>query len=291
VLDFVRPYALRALLPTYRFSEEDFAATGERDYGKAVVAYAHKRGLPAKRAFLLLTDGLWGEFYAIRRAAPYVWQTLYSTRYTRDNLYHYAKLTGAKPLMVAVNIRLTDFSVPIAGTDYRGLWNTRIPLEWYVSVCRRLREALGGAVTFYLVTDGTETELREFVSEFCPITHFDRKNADISNLLIMARADALICSISSYSEWAAFLSNAPYIWYGPHLRPVSEHHTIWGYLGDSPETLPFDDRRYPRGIAVGNGGDLPAWLVAYLRQRRCLNIAACDLVNGGGVRNPIPPGN
>ncbi len=288
-LDFVRPYALRALLPTYRFSEMDFAATGERDYGKAVVAYAHKRGLTGKRALLLLTDGLWGEFYSIRKAAPYIRQTLYSTRYTLENLYHYEKLTRAKPLIVAVNIRLTDFAIPTASTDYRGVWNTRIPMRWYVHVCRRLREALGDSVTFYLVTDGSETELREFIEEFSPITHFDRKNADISNLLIMAHADALVCSISSYSEWAAFLSSAPYVWYEPHLRAVGDHHTIWGYLGDSPEIVAAADARYPRGIAMGNDGDLPAWLAGYLRQRRSMNTAACDLVNSGGIRNPIAP--
>ena len=231
-LDFLRPYALRALLPTYRISESDYVATGERDYGKAVVAYARTHGLTTKRAFLLLTDGLWGEFHAIRAAVPYVWQTLYSTRYTVANLYHYTKLTASSPLVVAVNIRLTDFATATPATTFRGIWNTRIPLTWYIAVCRRLREALGSAVTFYLVTDGTASELSEFINEFRPITHFDRSNADISNLLIMARADALVCSVSSYSEWAAFLSKAPYVWYEPHLTPVADQYSIWGYLAD-----------------------------------------------------------
>lgn len=288
-LDFLRPYALRALLPTYRFSEAAFVATGERDYGKAVVAYAHRHRLWNKRAFLLLTDGLWGEFYAIRSAAPYVLRTLYATHHTLENLYHYEKLTADRPLVVAVNIRLGDFAVPTADTDFRGLWNTRIPLEWYIRVCRSLREALGDKVTFYLVTDGPETELRVFLGEFSPITHFDRTNADISNLLVMAQADALVCSISSYSEWAAFLSKAPYVWYRPHLRRVGEYETIWGSLGEDPELLTPDDGRHPRGIAVGDDGRLPAWLPAYLRQRRSMNAIASDLVKGGGVRNTPPP--
>jgi hypothetical protein len=282
-LDFLRPYTLRALLPTHTFSEQDFVATGERDYGKAVVSYAQRHRLAEKTAFLFLTEGLWGEFYSIRTAAPFIVKALYGTRYTLENLYHYEKLAINKPLVVAVNIRLADFVAADAGTDFRGLWNTRIPLEWYTRVCRSVRQALGDGVTFYLVTDGAEADLRDFIAEFSPLIHFDRENADISNLLIMSRADALVCSISSYSEWAAFLSKAPYLWYRPHLRSVGGYATIWGSLDDSPERLSVGERKYPRGIPVGSDGNLPDWLPAYLRQRRLMNLAAGDLVRGGGV--------
>jgi hypothetical protein len=178
---------------------------------------------------------------------------------------------------------MTDFAEATRETSFRGLWNTRIPLRWYINVCRRLKAVLGSTVTFYLVTDGSEAELGEFINEFAPLTHFDRSNADISNLLIMARADVLVCSISSYSEWAAFLSTAPYIWYSPHLTPVANHYSIWGYFVNSPDKVSVGDAKYPRGIAAGDEGSLPAWLFAYLRQRRSLNTIACDLVNGGGI--------
>lgn len=290
-VDFLRPLALRTLLPTYLFSEKDFEATGERLYRKALVAYASRHRLSSKSAFLLLTDGLWGAFHAIRGAEPYVFKVLHGTRFTHENLYHYEKLTAGCPLVVAVNIRLTDFAVPTADTSFAGLWNTRVPLEWFSNICRSLRHALGDGVTFYLVTDGTKAELSDFIEEFSPITHFDRKNADISNLLIMTKADALVCSISSYSEWAAFLSKAPYLWYEPHLRAVGEYGTIWGSLGESPGVLAPDERRYPRGIAVGGDGTLPGWFVAYLRQRRALNLAASDLVRGGGVSLTPPCGD
>ena len=224
---------------------------------------------------------------AIRKAAPFVLRTLYNARYTLDNLYHFEKRVADRELVVAVNIRLTDFAVPTATTDYRGVWNTRIRLDWYKRVCRGLRASLGDAVTFYLVTDGSEDELGEFIEEFRPLTEFDREDKDISSLLIMARADAVVCSISSYSEWAAFLSKAPYIWYRPHLRPVDGYQTIWASLGELPGAIAHNGNVYPRGIPAGDDGELPAWLFDHLERRRGMNRVSLDLVKGGGVPGTI----
>ena len=105
-LDFVRHHALASLLPTYALTEEDYLATGERDFDKAVRAYAEREGLEERAAFVLRTDGLWDEFYAIRKAAPFVLQTLYGTRHTLENLYHFEKLIADRELVIAVNIQL-----------------------------------------------------------------------------------------------------------------------------------------------------------------------------------------
>lgn len=282
-LDFLRLHALATFLPRYTFTENDFRATGERDFEKAIHVYARDHDLHDKPAFVLMTEGLWGEFHAIRNAAPFILRTLYGTHHTVENLYHFAKLTVDRDLIVAVNIRLTDFAIPTPETDFRGLWNTRIPLTWYSRVCRSLRSSLGDAVTFYLVTDGKPEELRDFIEEFHPLVHWDVRYSDISNLLIMSQADALICSISSYSEWAAFLSKAPYFWYRPHLRPVEGRETIWGYLADASPIAGLKDASYPRGVPVDDSGEVSDWVVEYLRQRRSLNRLPLDLVRSGGV--------
>jgi hypothetical protein len=284
-LDFLRAHAVASVLPNFWVTEQDYRATGELDFDKAIHVYAEKHRLRERAAFVLRTDGLWGEFYAIRKSAPFILKTLYGTRHTVTNMYHYEKLVADRELVVAVNIRLTDFAVPSPETDFRGLWNTRIPMPWYSAVCRSLRAALGDRVVFYLVTDGRPEEVRSFVEEFRPITHWNRCYSDVSNLLILTRADALVCSISSYSEWGAFLSRVPYFWYRPHLRVVDEWETIWGYL---PPTNPLTTRdgSRPRGIPVGNDGRVPDWVIEHLDAQGSLNRATFDLVRSGGV--PLP---
>ncbi len=225
--DWVRLYALSRALPRYTFREEDYLATGEADYGRAVRVYAERMGLTQKRHFVLMTDGLWGAYQPIRKARSFVRGLLYNARLSVANLFQLQGRVGDAPLLIGVNIRLTDFAVPTPETDFRGLWNTRVPMPWYFAVCRALRGALGELSRFLLVTDGSPEELREFIDEFRPITTFDMARTDISNLIALSEADLLICSISSYSQWAAFLSNAPYIWYRPHLRPVGKYLTMW----------------------------------------------------------------
>src|SRR5206468_871906 len=137
---------------------------------------------------------------------------------TVRNIYDFQKKLDQNRLLIAVHIRMTDFVMPTRETDFRGLWNTRIPLDWYTRVCRSLKDQLGEAVTFFLVSDGTPEELAAFIAEFKPMNTFDQQQNVVSDLLLMASADMLICSISSFSQWAAFLSNAPYAWYLPHLQ-------------------------------------------------------------------------
>jgi hypothetical protein len=279
--DWLRLYGLSKALPAFTFRESDYLATGEKDYDKAIRVYAERMGLYSRKNYVLMTDGLWGEFYALRKAKPFIWRTLHGTRYTTRNLYDFQKRIDGAALLVAVNIRMADFAISKPETDFRGLWNTRIPLEWYSNICRNLRQTLGEAISFVLITDGTEDELRDFILEFQPITTFDFQNAVVSNLLILASADALICSISSYSQWAAFLSNSPYFWYQPHLQTCNEYLTIWNEFGEPPRLK--EAMVHPRGIPVGDSGDVPPWLVEYLETRIDMGRTSLDLVRGGGV--------
>ena len=255
--DWVLLALLSHTLPTYTFREADYMATGEKDYDKAIRVYAERMGLHRKKNYVLMTDGLWGEYYAIRKAKPFILKTLYGTRYTTENLYEFQKRSAGAGMLVGVNVRMTDFAIPTPETDFRGLWNTRIPLGWYSNVCRNLRNALGDAARFVLVTDGTPEELRDFIDEFDPVTTFDYENAVVSNMLILANADALVCSISSYSQWAAFLSNTPYFWYRPHLRPYQRHLTIWESFGSAPRPRSTGRRSANEVFPWGKGAKCP----------------------------------
>jgi hypothetical protein len=44
----------------------------------------------------------------------------------------------------------------------------------------------------------------------------------------MTQADLRVCSVSSYSLAASFLSGGPYLWYKPQLTLRNEFYTLWG---------------------------------------------------------------
>ena len=45
---------------------------------------------------------------------------------------------------------------------------------------------------------------------------------------MLASCDLLVCSVSSFSMLASFLSDQPYLWFEPQLTPVDDFVTIWG---------------------------------------------------------------
>jgi len=281
--DWIYYAILKKILPCYVFTEAEYNATGEKDFARAVRVYADKKGLANKSSYALLTEGLWGNWYSVRKARHFVLAQLYRTRHLTHNLYHLDRQIADKRLLVGLHIRMGDF-LPVANpADYQGLWNTRVPLAWYVNICRQLKTALGNSVTFMLLTDGTETELKDFVDEFNPITNFGQPYAAVSDLLALATADVLVCSISSYSMWGVLLSGAPYFWYLPNLRELDGYLTLWQErIPDIGDDLKASEI-LPRGIPLAENGRIPDSVLDYLRLKIKLNSLSLDLVKSGGV--------
>lgn len=281
--DWIYYAILKKVLPCYIFTEADYQATGEKDFAKAIHVYADKHDLWNKSSYALLTEGLWGNWYSIRKAKHFVLSQLYRTRHLTDNLYQLDRQIADKQLVVGIHIRMGDFLPVTNTTEYQGLWNTRVPLNWYLNVCRQLKAALKDSVTFMLLTDGTADELRDFVDEFSPITNFGQANSVVSDLLSLASADVLVCSISSYSMWGAFLSGVPYFWYLPNLRELDGYLTLWQErvegIGDG---LPAN-QILPRGVPLTEDGKIPDSVIDYLRSQAKLNSLSLDLVRSGGV--------
>jgi hypothetical protein len=180
-----------------------------------------------------------------------------------------------------MHVRFGDFRPAHGAQDYRGVWNTALPMEWYVNVARRLQREFDVTAQFLVVSDGTTEQLRPLLEAVPCVVTADIPDSDCSDLLALANADLLVCSISSYSQWAAFLSQAPYLWYAPSLQVhPGELGSIWG--GSVPDTaMPSVGAALPRGIPVALSGDLPAALPQLLRQRRAFLRPDHDLVRGG----------
>lgn len=143
-----------------------------------------------------------------------------------------------------------------------------------------------------VVSDATEEELRPLTRTVrCELT-VDQPRRDVSDLLILASCDFLVCSISSYSLWAAFLSEARYGWFAPNLPPERGFGSIWGHEAEqqapgAPTRIALDraatlgDGVVARGVAIGEDGRVPDELIADLAHRAALKRRELDLLRYG----------
>lgn len=298
-VDWLLHRTLGTVLPAYAFTESDYRATGETDYGRAMRKFAEKTGLMHRKAWVLFTEGMWGGYHALRSARPFVLGALQRGRGVDDNLYDLAQRQIADHLVVAVHVRLGDFAQADREMTYRGRFNVAVPLHWYRQVCRHLASDLDGKVTFELFSDGSPAALAPFVEEFQPLTTWHQSDTVCSDLLAMAQADALVCSLSSFSLWAAFLSERPYLWFEPQLQVHGRHRSLWGHEPGQQgpdgvtarclaEALRGGINSLPRGMPVGPDGSLPDPLITHLRTLQKLKAPATDLVAYGVAAANLP---
>lgn len=121
---------------------------------------------------------------------------------------------------------------------------------------------------------------------------------DISDLLVLSSCNLIVCSLSSYSMWAAFLSRGRYIWFAPNL---AQHDGVCSLFGTEPthwsssgaettanarrvrERLAAGDLVYGKGVPVGFDGEIPDELIDSLTQQRKLHAEETDLIRFGAV--------
>jgi hypothetical protein len=277
--DWILSRVLPVSMPRFSFTEADYAATGMLDFADAINSWADALHLRRKRAWVLELDGMWGGYRSITSARPFLRQQLMQATGVAHNMFDFERAISPDRLNIAVHIRLGDFHRPKETESFQGKFNTAIPIEWYVAVCRELQLKLGkGAVKFTLLTDGAPKETASFEREFTPYTTRHLSSTVCSDLLIMSNADLLVCSPSSFSMAAAFLGTSPYVWFKPQLTPTGGCLSIWGHeplqqREGSPTMVAAGKARSPGQFALGRGaavdltGRLPDYLVA-----SCLSV-------------------
>ena len=286
-LDWLHQSLLMALLPTYVFDEEQYLAMGVRDFGDAVKVYADRHNLLTQPAFVFSTGGMWGGLSILSPAFPFVRNVLYSARGTVHNLSNLHRRTPSGAIIIAIHVRLGEFArrVPDPGKPAWSQWNWALPLDWYVEVCRSVKYQLDVPHTFVLFTDGSPEELEPLIREIAPITLFDQRINVCSDLLAMASADLLICSRSSFSMWAAALSNRPYIWPAETLYSSVDRLAIWDH-GEPTVGEETPGRQQPRGIPIGSAGEVPPDVIRYLESIYSRKASSTDLVFYGRIPRP-----
>ena len=295
-LDFVVEDML-SRLPHHEFTHTDYLATGAEDFGDAISQWSQAIGLASKRSFIVTVAGMYGGFSCIRDARPFLLGKLLNSRDAIRNVYDVASKLDRDKLFVAVHMRFGgDFDELVPSESARGRYNIRISGSWYLSVCEQLQKEFGDKLQFHFFTDRRGPEFDEAVRRFNPGQRPQTGLTECSDLLLMAQADLRICSISSYSMVACFLSSGPYIWYEPQLTVENDLYTMWG-MEDAqriPGSLTQRSIDFVKGIdpssvganeftgyAMECGVGIPCGLVAQLRRRLRSNRREVNLIEYG----------
>ena len=296
-LDWLGHRSLRALLPHVEFTEADYLEHGGGDVVQALQRFGTARRLRERSAWLLTTQGMWGGMAHIDAAKDFALTTLYRSRFAARNLVSIRQRLVPSLPVVGIHVRMGDFGAPLAAEAYRGRFNISLPPEWYRAVALSIHEQMAGQVQFLIVSDAPMDRLQGLTHGLPCVFTGDLPDSDCSDLLALARCDLLVCAVSSYSVWASFLSDAPYLWYGPNL---TLHRgglaSIWGHepaqqQPGSPTQAALDaveatwalsgDAGPTRAWAVPADGAVPDAAVAACQAR--LRLRATDLVRYGVV--------
>lgn len=279
-LDWVSQVVLRAGLPTFRMTESDFAGAYEEDFARSVERFAQRHALHQRSRFLLLVGGMWGGKGILREAYPFLRSQLLQARNSVDNLAELETAFAPHELRIAVHVRRGDFLAARPADARPGpSFNSALPLEWYVRVCRSLTQQLNVPHRFLLLSDASLVELAPLVRVTDPVTTAHQRLNACSDLLAMADADLLVTSCSSFSTWAAALSDSPYIWHAANLLSSDGSARIWDHGAPLDQAV----AAVPRGVVVDESGGVPSALVATLEAAQQRRGWGNDLVFYGDV--------
>lgn len=280
-------------LPKIEFAEHDYLEHGGGDVAQALAHFADAKRLHERAAYVLVTGGMWGGFAHIASARDFVRARLYQSPATARNLFLLRRRLDPDKLLVTMHVRLGDFGAALDADAYRGKFNVSLPLVWYERIAESLFTQFGDGMQLLVVTDGQEDQLGALVTRYGATTTCGMSDSDCSDLLALASGDLTVCSVSSYSMWAAFLSDAPYVWFESNLQRRDGFYSIWGHeptqqRNESPTRAAIRQctdvgTLSPKGVPVDMNGRIPPDLEVRLRERLAAKRRASDLLHFGVV--------
>ena len=291
--DWIYHRAIEQLLPVVEFAEADYLAHGGGDVVRALRSFAAEHKLYSRHFFVLTTDGLWGGFQHVEAAREFIRATLYQSRYAARNLLQIHERLERQKIIVAMHVRLGDFAPPVASDQYRQVANASLPIEWFCNVAAQIKQAFKDDWQLLLITDGRPDQLQPLTDAFPCITTADMLNNDCSDVLALGAADLLVCSASTYSSLAAFLSESPYLWFTPSLHAHPEGcFSTHGFSAEQNDPQGPTRRALAdyvnriggwnsRGAVVDLDGYIPASALSAAASRRDFRRGNSDLVRSG----------
>ena len=265
----------------------------------ALRSFAEAHKLHQRHMFALVTDGLWGGYAHVQAAREFMRSTLYRSRYAARNLLQIQTRIDPRKIQIGMHVRLGDFVAPPSRIgEYRRMANASLPIEWFDQHCRLPAKRVGDDWQLLLVSDGSQDQLAPLLAKHRCIITADIPQGDCSDALALAGADLMVCSASSYSSLAAFLSDSPYVWFAGNLYAHAEGcYSLHGDDTNSPTQMQRNRAAVQyflnppalssaRGTAVDADGQLPHAVLDAAVRRREARRWELDLVRGGVT--PIP---
>jgi hypothetical protein len=293
--DWIFNRAIETVFPVVEFTEADWLRHGGGDVVAALRGFADANGLHGRSVYVLVTDDLWGGYHHIQMAREFVRSTLYRSRFAARNLHVLAGRLDPAKILVGMHVRLGDFAPAGQAADYRHAASMALPMQWYRGIAEALQRAWGYGWQLLLVSDGEQSQLQPLLEDFPCVITGDLPDGDCSDALALAGADLLVCSVSSYSVMAAFLSDAPYLWFAPNLHLHKEG--FYAAEGDAPASAAAGPMRravdyflhesaqqraaIARGTAIDVGAAVPAAVLEAAQHHHRWRRWELDLVRGG----------
>jgi hypothetical protein len=290
-LDWIGHEGLRRIARREVITRDDVRATGATDYREALEILASDRRL--RDAFVVEhASGMYGGYLAIKAARGLLLRELVRPRASAEALYSLETAAVRGRLTLGFHIRSGDFG----RTDEirPGLFNVALPRAWYLSVAERFAAELDGEVQALVVTDGDDRALSESLRRVLPVVDLRLgRHTSVGDLCLLASADVLVCSISSFSLAAAFLSDRPYVWFAPHLNEIGGWLSLWGHEEDQRQGPTASASRAEaaasdvgRGIPLSWDDSLPPHAIDLLRGALLSKQLNRDLIYYGAVGTP-----
>ncbi|BCM88569.1 hypothetical protein IAD21_00402 [Abditibacteriota bacterium] len=156
----------------------------------------------------------WSDYFGDLRADRNTIKAELSAMLTAPYREQLAKLT---PPVIGIHVRLGDFRPLREGEDFAKVGHVRTPLDYFRHIIEGVREVHGSILPVTIFSDGSDEELRPLTD--LPDVHRSGQNSAIIDLLLLAQSRLVVASPgSTFSGWAGFLADAPFLLHPDHVH-------------------------------------------------------------------------
>ena len=131
--------------------------------------------------------------------------------------------------VICVHIRCSDFIIDNKNLGKKA--NVRTPIGYFIEIINKIRESVNKNFPVTIFTDGNPSDMDKI--KRLSNTRFSNSNSDLEDMIKLSKSKIIITSCNStFSYWAAFISNSPVIIHPSHQIQIrgNNAHLIEGTI-------------------------------------------------------------